>query len=103
MREAKSLNSDDDCAPQHTSKSILEWLNILGVLELINAGLKKIETTVAELGKSMNSVTEELQKVKTDLDTKADKTTVEAMKDEKRSRENNISEEAEEKDCISFA
>ena len=60
MTEAKSLSSDDEYAPQHTSKSILEWLNILGVLELINAGLKKIETTVAELGKSMNSVTEEL-------------------------------------------
>ena len=82
MREAKSLSSDDDCAPQHTSKSIPERLNILGVVELINAELKNIETTVAELRKSMNSVTDKLQKVKTDLDTKADKTAVEAMNDE---------------------
>lgn len=49
MKEAKSLSSDDDCTLQHTSKSIPERLNILGVLELINAGLKNIETTVAEL------------------------------------------------------
>lgn len=57
-------------------------------------------------------MTAELQKVKTDLDSKADKATVDALKDEieelqNRSRRNNlvfynIPEKAEKGDCISL-
>ena len=57
-------------------------------------------------------MTAELQKVKTDLDSKADNATVDALKDEieelqNRSRRNNlvfynIPEKAEKGDCISF-
>jgi len=62
--------------------------------------------------RGLNFMTADLQKVKTDLDLKADKATVEALKDEieelqNRSRRNNlvlynIPEKAEGSDCISF-
>jgi len=82
------------------------------VLEQINGRLLTTENTVGDMERGLNSMTADLQKVKTDLDLKADNATVEVLKDEieelqNRSRRNNlvfynIPEKAEGGDCISF-
>ena len=82
------------------------------MLEQINGRLLTIENTVGDMERGLNSMTADLQKVKTDLDLKADNATVEVLKDEieelqNRSRRNNlvfynIPEKAEGGDCISF-
>ena len=92
-------------------ESIHEKLKKLGVLEQLNGRLLMIENTVGDIERGLSSMKEDLQKVKVDLDLKADNTTVEALKDEikglqNRSRKNNlvfynIPEKAEGGDCIS--
>ena len=92
--------------------NILEKLKKLDVLEQIDGRLLKIETTVSDMERGLNSLTEDVQKVKADLGLKADIATVEKLKDEieelqNRSRRNNlvfynIPENAEKGDCISF-
>ena len=82
------------------------------MLEQINGRLLTIENTVGDMERGLNSMTADLQKVKTDLDLKADNATVEVLKDEieelqNRSRRNNlvfynIPEKAEGRDCMSF-
>ena len=52
------------------------------MLEQINGRLLTIENTVGDIERGLNSLTVNLQKVKTDLDSKADNATVEALKDE---------------------
>ena len=93
-------------------ESIHEKLKKLGVLEQLNGRLLMIENTVGDIERGLSSMKEDLQKVKVDLDLKADNTTVEALKDEikelqNRSRRNNlvfynIPEKAKRRDCISF-
>ena len=118
-RQEACLSSEDERTPPHKHEagaaileSIHEKLKKLDVLEQINGRLLKIENTVGDMERGLNSMTAELQKVKTDLDSKADNATVDALKDEieelqNRSRRNNlvfynIPEKAEKGDCISF-
>lgn len=118
-RQKVCLNSEDERTPPHKHEagtaileSIHEKLKKLDVLEQINGRLLTIENTVADMERGLNSLTADLQKVKTDLDLKADNATVEVLKDEieelqNRSRRNNlvfynIPEKAEGGDCISF-
>ena len=114
-RQEACLSSEDERTPPHKHEagaaileSIHEKLKKLDVLEQINGRLLKI----GDMGRGLNFMTAELQKVKTDLDSKADNATVDALKDEieelqNRSRRNNlvfynIPEKAEKGDCISF-
>ena len=113
-RQDASLSSKDEV--QHVNDAILvnilEKLKKLDVLEQINGRLLKIETAVSNMERGLNSLTEDVQKVKADLSLKADIVTVEKLKDEieelqNRSRRNNlvfynIPENAEKGDCISF-
>ena len=117
-RQEACLSSEDERTPPHkheASAAILEIhekLKKLDVLEQINGRLLTIENTVSDMEKGLNSMKADLQKVKTDLDLKADNSTVEVLKDEieelqNRSRRNNlvfynIPERAEGGDCISF-
>lgn len=115
-REATSLSSEDGGASQHVDDAILDdifkKLKKLDVLDQINGRLEKIENSVSDIEKSLNSLTEDVEKIKMDLDLKADKTRVAALEDEieelrNRSRRNNlvfynIPEKAEGADCISF-
>lgn len=118
-RQKVCLSSEDETTPSHKSEagaaileSIHEKLKKLDVLEQINGRLLTIENTVGDMERGLNSMTADLQKVKTDLDLKADNATVEVLKDEieelqNRSRRNNlvfynIPEKAEGGDCISF-
>ena len=76
-------------------ESIHEKLKKIDVLEQINGRLLKIENTVGDMERGLNSMRAELQKVKTDLDSKGDNATVDALKDEieelqNRSRRNNL-------------
>ena len=118
-RQEACLSSEDDRMPPHKHKagatileSILEKLKKLDVLEQINGRLLTIENTVGDMERGLNSMKADLQKVKTDLDLKADNATLKTLKDEieellNRSRRNNlvfynIPEKAEGGDCISF-
>ena len=118
-RQEACLSSEDDRMPPHKHEagaaileSILEKLKKLDVLEQINGRLLTIENTVGDMERGLNSMKADLQKVKTDLDLKADNATLETLKDEikellNRSRWNNlvfynIPEKAEGGDCISF-
>ena len=117
-RQETSLSSEDEITspPKHEADAILECihekLKKLDKLEQMNGRLLTIENTVGDMERGLNSMTADLQKVKTDLDLKADKATVEELKDEieelqNRSRRNNlvfynIPEKAEGSDCISF-
>lgn len=118
-RQKVCLSSEDERTPPHKHEagaaileSIHEKLKKLDVLEQINGRLLTIENTVGDMERGLNSMTADLQKVKTDLDLKADNATVEVLKDEieelqNRSRRNNlvfynIPEKAEGGDCISF-
>ena len=76
-------------------KDIFQKLKKLDVLEEINNRLSKIENTVKEMEKGLNSMKEELEEVQSVLDQKKDKTAVEALEDEleelrNRSRRNNL-------------
>ena len=118
-RQEACLSSEEERTPPHKHEagaaileSIHEKLKKLDVLEQINGRLLTIENTISDMERGLNSMTAELQKVKTDLDSKVDKTTVETLRDEteelqNRSRRNNlvfynIPEKAEKGDCISF-
>ena len=71
-RQERSLSSEDERTPQHEHvadsilESIHEKLKKLDVLEQINGRLLTIENTVSDMEKGLNSMTEDLQKVKTD-------------------------------------
>ena len=84
MRQDASLSSEDE--GQHVNDAILvnilEKLKKLDVLEQIDGRLLKIETTVSDMERGLNSLTEDVQKVKADLGLKADIATVEMLKDE---------------------
>ena len=78
-RQVACLSSEDERTPPHKHEagaaileSIHEKLKKLDVLEQINGRLLKIENTVGDMERGLNSMTAELQKVKTDLDSKAD-------------------------------
>ena len=117
-RQETSLSSEDEITspPKHEADAILESihekLKKLDVLEQINGRLLTIENTVGDMERGLNSMKADLQKVKTNLDWKANNATVEAPNDEikklqNRSRRNklvfyNIPEKAEGRDCISF-
>ena len=118
-RQEACLSSEDERTPPHKYEagaaileSIHEKLKKLDVLEQINGRLLTIEDTVGDMERGPNSMKADLQKVKTDLDLKADSATVEVLKDEieelqNRSRRNNlvfynVPEKAEGGDCISF-
>ena len=101
-RQEACLSSEDERTPPHKHEaggaileSIHEKLKKLDVFEQINGRLLTIENTVGDLERGLNSMTAELQKVKTDLDSKADNATVETLKDEieelqNMSRRNNL-------------
>ena len=78
-RQQACLSSEDERTPPHKHEagaaileSIHEKLKKLDVLEQINGRLLKIENTVGDMERGLNSMTAELRKVKTDLDSKAD-------------------------------
>ena len=61
----------------------------------MNGRLLTLENTVSDMERGLNFMTEDLQKVKTDLDLKADNVIVETLKDEieelqNRTRRNNL-------------
>ena len=119
-RQEACLSSEDERTPPHkyeAGAAILESIRLeklkkLHVLEQINGRFLTIEDTVGDRERGLNSMKADLQKVKTDLDLKADNATVEVLKDEieelqNRSRRNNlvfynVPEKAEGGDCISF-
>ena len=69
-RQEVSLSSEDERMPQHKHaadailESIHEKLKKLDVLEQINGRLLTIENTVGDMERGLNSMTEDLQKVK---------------------------------------
>ena len=88
-RQEVCLSSEDVRTPPHKHEagaaileSIQEKLKKLDVLEQINGRLLTIENTVGDMERGLKSMKADLQKVKTDLDLKADNATVEVLKDE---------------------
>ena len=118
-KQEACLSSGDERTPPPKQKasgaileSIREKLKKLDVLKQLNGRLLMIENTVGDMERGLNFMTVDLQKVRTDLDLKANNATVEALGDEvedlqNRSRRSNldvynIPEKAEGGDCISF-